>query len=117
MLKVYLIYGHPKFLYRTSHIESCAAMNLARQWLPHRGTVLLTDVVIKSRTMKKERKAAKEKEPFKPQDTPKPPQALEPNNRKQPDDGDRENISKSNAPGSRKHLLNEEADIDDETTI
>ena len=72
---------------------------------------------IKPRTMKKERKPSEEKEPFKPQDTPKPPQTIEPHNRKQPDDRNHQEHADGEASAPRPHLLNEEADIDDETTI
>jgi hypothetical protein len=66
--------------------------------------------------MKKERKPSEEKEPFKPQDTPKPPQTVEPHDRKQPDDKSHQHRAGGEA-SPRPHLLNEDADIDDETTI
>lgn len=76
--------------------------------------------------MKKEKEKAnkKIKEPYEPNDTPKPPHIIDPNSRRE-----RENpIEGSNRPDDREenrpktsegkaHLLSDESDIDDETTI
>ena len=73
--------------------------------------------------MKKQEK--KIKEPYEPQDTPKPPQIIEPNSGKkrenpiedkegQPASPDNSVSGKTRGP---QHLLSEEADIDDETTV
>lgn len=64
------------------------------------------------------------KEPFEPKDTPKPPQIIEPDNgrkRENPvkEDDRPENNAKTNSAGNseRQHLLADDAEIDDETTI
>jgi hypothetical protein len=70
--------------------------------------------------MENKKKATPEKEPFKPEDTPKPPQRVEPTKRKQQSE-DKTRSGKhpdpDNGSSQRSHLLNEEADIEDETTI
>jgi hypothetical protein len=71
--------------------------------------------------MKDERK--KIKEPFEPEDTPKPPQQIDPNTGRQRENpvqdkrkpGDTQN--KAAEQEGEPHLLDEETDIDDETTI
>ena len=64
--------------------------------------------------MNKEKKPVKE--PFKPENTPKPPQKVHPDPDRK-NSGDKEQ-PKNKATGSKpSHLLNEQADIDDETTI
>ena len=72
--------------------------------------------------MKNDKK--KIKEPYEPDDTPKPPQIIEPNSgreRENPvkDDERPENKSADKGPSGtkRQHLLADEAEIDDETTI
>lgn len=74
------------------------------------------------RIMKNDKK--KIKEPYEPDDTPKPPQIIEPNSgreRENPvkDDERPENKSADKGPSGtkRQHLLADEAEIDDETTI
>ena len=68
--------------------------------------------------MKNEKKGARENEPFKPQDTPKPPQDIEPHKRKQqPQHEGNQKHPDANTSGGKAHLLNEDAEIDDETTI
>ena len=70
--------------------------------------------------MKDEKK--KIKEPYEPEDTPKPPHIIDPNERKR-DNPIEENEGSEGRPaakapdGTRPHLLSEEADIDDETTV
>jgi hypothetical protein len=71
--------------------------------------------------MDKERK--KIKEPFDPQKTPKPPQIIDPNTEKQRRNPV-ENKGRENNPGNspernetKPHLLSEDTDISDETTI
>ena len=61
--------------------------------------------------MNKQKKPAKE--PFKPENTPKPPQQIHPDPHKK-DDPQQKNKPRANAPS---HLLSDQADIDDETTI
>lgn len=72
--------------------------------------------------MKKDRRNIKE--PFEPEDTPKPPQIIEPDSgrkRENPvegaDDKGREPAKKSAGKETRPHLLSDDADISDETTI
>jgi hypothetical protein len=72
--------------------------------------------------MEKDRK--KIKEPFEPKDTPKPPQIIEPNSRKKretPIEDEKRNAGKPGKQSSEKdakpHLLSDDADIQDETTI
>ena len=75
--------------------------------------------------MKKDKKEIKE--PYEPKDTPKPPQVIEPNSKQEREnpvkEDDRIDVrSKSGGPadneGNRKqHLLADDAEIDDETTI
>lgn len=72
--------------------------------------------------MKKQNKNIRE--PYKPEDTPKPPQIIEPNSGRQRENPienkGREEDSPANASGKQKekqHLLSEDADIDDETTV
>jgi hypothetical protein len=72
--------------------------------------------------MKNDKK--KIKEPYEPRDTPKPPQIIEPNSgreRENPVKDDERPENKSADPGpsgnKRQHLLADEAEIDDETTI
>ena len=77
---------------------------------------------IKAATMKKERE--KIKEPYKPEDTPQPPQRIDPDTGRQrenpvegkgtPSRGAENNTAKES---ERSHLLDEDTDIDDETTI
>lgn len=75
--------------------------------------------------MKKDNKGDKKiREPYEPDDTPKPPQIIEPNSegerekpiekRDRPDDRDE---IKPGEGGTKPHLLSDEAEIDDETTI
>jgi hypothetical protein len=61
-------------------------------------------------------------EPFKPERTPTPPQSMRPDERQNERTSagkKQEDKSKSNQPSSKsnEHLLNEDADIHDETTI
>lgn len=71
--------------------------------------------------MKDDRK--KIKEPFEPDDTPKPPQQVDPGTarkRENPDEGKEQKQDPEKKPAGetgKQHLLNDEADIDDETTI
>lgn len=72
--------------------------------------------------MKNDKK--KIKEPYEPKDTPKPPQIIEPNSGRQREnpvkDDDRPESSAENKGSShreRQHLLADDAEIDDETTI
>jgi hypothetical protein len=72
--------------------------------------------------MKKDKK--KIREPFEPKDTPKPPHIIEPNSRSQrenPVDGEsRSNKSpddKNSEEPSKAHLLGDDTEINDETTI
>lgn len=70
-------------------------------------------------------KDEKAKEPYEPEDTPTPPQVIEPNSKRsrenpveeenRPDN--RQNVQKDANKQERPHLLADEADIDDETTI
>ena len=74
----------------------------------------------KWKIMKDEKK--KIKEPYEPEDTPKPPHIIDPNDRKREnpiEDKERsEGRPASTAPDkSTPHLLSEDADIDDETTV
>lgn len=90
------------------------------------GTVLLLTMVHHQFClMKKENKHNKKiREPYEPGQTPKPPQIIEPNtererenpveNKNRPDARDEK---KPQATESKPHLLSDEADIDDETTI
>ncbi len=65
------------------------------------------------------------REPYEPKDTPKPPQIIDPNieqQRENPVEGD--SRSKGSRPTvdddkrtEKQHLLSDETDIDDETTI
>lgn len=71
--------------------------------------------------MKKEKKI---KEPYEPDDTPNPPQIIEPHpgidGEKPVEDKDRTKRtldSETETPKGRNHLLADETDIDDETTI
>ena len=72
--------------------------------------------------MKKERE--KIKEPYKPEDTPQPPQNIDPDTgrkRENPVEGKAGQSvqAEDNAAGKtrKSHLLDEDTDIDDETTI
>jgi hypothetical protein len=69
--------------------------------------------------MKDEKK--KIKEPYEPEDTPKPPHIIDPNDTKREnpiEDKERSEGRPATTPGQTKpHLLSEEADIDDETTV
>jgi hypothetical protein len=72
--------------------------------------------------MKKDKK--KIKEPFEPGDTPNPPQIIEPNSgqkREKPVENKDRNDDRLTADNSerpaKQHLLSEESDIEDETTI
>ena len=75
--------------------------------------------------MKKENKGNKKiREPYEPDQTPKPPQIIEPNsererenpveNKDRPDERD---DRKAGTTGAKPHLLSDDAEIDDETTI
>lgn len=77
---------------------------------------------LKALTMKKQNKNIRE--PYEPEQTPKPPQIIEPNSGRQRENpvenkGQREeNADKpSNKTTEKHHLLSEDADIDDETTV
>ena len=59
------------------------------------------------------------KEPFDPQKTPRPPQIIDPDS-EQEKENPIENDAKSkqaSTPEHRQHLLSDDADIDDETTV
>ncbi len=61
------------------------------------------------------------REPYEPKDTPKPPQIIEPNSKQQrenPVEGEAESRkSPGKKPDKKQHLLSDDADINDETTI
>jgi len=66
------------------------------------------------------------KEPFDPEKTPKPPQIIDPNSKQKKENpienkGGAENANesakKASEPAHRQHLLSDDADIDDETTV
>ena len=64
------------------------------------------------------------KEPYKPEDTPRPPQNIDPDTgrkRENPVEGNArpsgEPESKTAGKSEKSHLLDEDTDIDDETTI
>ena len=72
--------------------------------------------------MKKDRKDIRE--PFEPKDTPKPPQIIEPNSgrqRENPVQDERRDKKETTKPAETKetkpHLLGDDTDISDETTI
>lgn len=68
--------------------------------------------------MKKEKKNIRE--PYDPKRTPKPPQIIEPNRgaqRENPIEKKEDHEGSSAKPAQKNHLLSENADIDDETTI
>jgi hypothetical protein len=72
--------------------------------------------------MKKDKK--KIKEPFEPEDTPKPPQIIEPNSQRQREnpikEDDRPDKNAADAGGVKQekaHLLGDDTEINDETTI
>ena len=72
--------------------------------------------------MKKEKR--KIKEPFAPEQTPSPPQIIEPNSRQQRENPvgeeekpDQRKEEKGQQQPTRHHLLSDDADIDDETTL
>ena len=72
--------------------------------------------------MKKDRD--KIKEPYKPEDTPQPPQQIDPDTGRQRENPVEEKGRASREPENKKkeksensHLLNEDSQIDDETTI
>lgn len=69
-------------------------------------------------------KDEKIREPYEPDDTPTPPQIIEPNSgreRENPVEGkDKSERKPGNRPqkqGEKEHLLSEDADLNDETTI
>lgn len=77
---------------------------------------------LKALTMKKQNKNIRE--PYEPEHTPKPPQIIEPNSRRQrehPVEDEKSGTETSGKPGTRPtekhHLLSDDADIDDETTV
>ena len=72
--------------------------------------------------MKKQNKNIRE--PYEPEQTPKPPQIIEPNSGRQrenpvesPGRPEETSNQKSSKPAENKHLLSEDADINDETTV
>jgi hypothetical protein len=64
--------------------------------------------------MNKEKKNVKE--PFKPENTPKPPQQVHPDPHKK-NNGDKDKQNKKADSHKPSHLLSDQAEIDDETTI
>lgn len=69
-------------------------------------------------------KDEKIREPYEPDDTPTPPQIIEPNSgrqRENPAEGNDKSEGKPVNPtkkqGEKEHLLSEDADLNDETTI
>ncbi len=70
--------------------------------------------------MEKDKKG--NKEPYRPEDTPKPPQQINPDARtKDPDkignSSHKKGPDKNDSGTGRHHLLDDQADIDDETTL
>lgn len=64
------------------------------------------------------------REPFEPEDTPQPPQIIEPNTRREREKpgedkkrGDKPQDEQQDEQAGKHHLLGDNADIDDETTI
>lgn len=67
------------------------------------------------------------REPYDPEATPKPPQIIDPNskekkenpieNKSSSEDSKRSDSKKPAEPAHRQHLLSDDADIDDETTV
>ena len=76
----------------------------------------------KALTMKKQNKNIRE--PYEPEHTPKPPQIIEPNSRRQREHPveDEKSVGETSGkpdtkPAEKHHLLSDDADIDDETTV
>ena len=74
-------------------------------------------------TMSKEKKNEKIKEPYQPENTPEPPQRIDPDierQRENPVEGKRKPAKEADnreTDPEKSHLLNEGADINDETTV
>jgi hypothetical protein len=83
--------------------------------------VLLPVAKPKRNVMKDDRR--KIKEPFEPKDTPKPPQIIEPNSGRKRENPVQDQKRNKTEPGNaaaekeEQHLLGDDADISDETTI
>lgn len=94
----------------------------SRLFFYRHGFVLFRWLYPKCAAMEKERK--KIKEPYEPENTPRPPQNIEPELDQQRKNPVEEKGRTPGGPDKKKdgrseksHLLNENADIDDETTI
>jgi hypothetical protein len=84
--------------------------------------VLFPRCELKCGNMKKDKE--KIKEPYRPEDTPQPPQEIDPDTgrkRENPVEGkgrsSGEPANKTDGTSEEQHLLDENTDIDDETTI
>ena len=88
----------------------------------HQGHDFVPPYTTNQPLMDKDKK--KIKEPFDPHKTPKPPQIIDPNTEKQRKNPIENKGGRENNPGNpaeksetKPHLLSEESDISDETTI
>lgn len=64
------------------------------------------------------------KEPYKPEDTPKPPQIIEPDSGRKKENPVQDKSNSERSPGKagqkedeKQHLLSDDTDINDETTV